>query len=252
MEYAICLLPAVPMRAMADHRAEMVSQLLFGETCRVLQRRERWCQVKGSADGYEGWVDAKQLTALTEAEYGEALLWDGVTDIPMDLLLLDGAPMRVPMGSSLPKGGKATLAGHSVAYVSDGDEEERPGVQEVAILMHGAPYLWGGKTVFGTDCSGLVQTVMKVCGTALPRDAAQQACVGTPVERFEDMEEDDLVFFQNEEGRVVHVGICCGNGEIIHSSGRVRIDLLDERGIRDRWTGEYSHRFHSIRRVGRR
>ena len=181
-----CFLSAVPMRGEASDRAEMVNQLLAGDTVEVVERQEKWTRVRCEYDGYEGWVDNKQI---------------------------------VPFGNA------ADLA-------------ER--------CFLNTPYLWGGRSRGGIDCSGLTQVCFKAMGIWLPRDASQQATCGNEV-CLCDVQRDDLAFFQNDAGRVVHVGICMGDGRIVHSSGYVRIDTLDSTGIFD---GEkYTHRLHSIRRV---
>lgn len=183
-----CFLKAVPMRADASDRSEMVNQLLMGDTVDVVDRQEKWSLVQCDYDGYRGWVDNKQY---------------------------------IPFGSA------ADLA-------------ER--------LFLDTPYLWGGRSTGGIDCSGLTQVCFRALGVWLPRDAFQQATVGNEV-CLCDVQRDDLAFFRNADGRIVHVGICLGDGRIIHASGQVRIDRLDSQGIYNERQQAYSHTLHSLRRV---
>lgn len=247
-DFAIILLPLAPMRAEASDKAELVNQMLFGDTCKVLQREEKWSYVKCTVDGYEGWIDNKQLHLIDESTYNEVNDWMIVTDTPLEIILVDKKPMRIPMGSRLPDKNEVTIDGVLINHFYE-ELDDPLEIQDIAILYHGAPYLWGGKTVFGVDCSGFVQTVFKVYGIDLPRNASQQACVGDKIENLSDIQVNDLCFFKNDEGKIVHVGIYAGNNEIIHASGCVRIDKLDEHGIFNRDLNEYTHTLCAIRRV---
>jgi cell wall-associated NlpC family hydrolase len=160
----------------------------------------------------------------------------------------------IPAGSSLPsfEEGKGKLGEQaylfSEPYITR--DQQVPGEELVKKLtapwLH-APYLWGGRCPLGVDCSGFVQVIFKQMGIDLPRDAWQQAQEGKAVKKFSEARTGDLAFFDNKED-IVHVGILLGNGQIIHSSGRVRIDNIDKKGIINVATGKRMLRLKAIRR----
>lgn len=251
MMYGFCSLPAVPMRAEATDRAEMVSQLLFGDTFVVEHQGEKWSFIVADYDGYRGWVDNKQIYLLGEDDYSKVKdYWDIVSDSLLATVRVDSTDVFLPMGSRLPNVGVSLLKGPDIEH--DVPKCKARGVKsllEIASKWLGVPYLWGGKTCMGVDCSGFTQTVFKVCGIKLLRDASQQATQGRAVDDFADMQPGDLCFFHNADGRIIHVGIFAGCGCIIHASGCVRIDTLDTHGIYNTSLQCYTHTLSSIRRM---
>lgn len=258
MKYGVSVISIIPCRSEPTDRAEQTTQLLFGEHYKVLEERKKFVRIRNAFDKYEGWICRKQHTEISQEEYNtldKHHLCNSSRDL-MGLLTCeeDESVMPIPMGCTLPgiKNGKLTLAGKNFSY--NGEVVNEPGKDKVKLIEHAlmyenAPYLWGGKSPFGIDCSGYTQMIYKLSGIKLPRDASQQAQIGTTLSFVEEAEPGDLAFFDNEEGDIIHVGILLEDNYIIHASGKVRIDRIDHQGIYNPQIRDYSHNLRIIKRI---
>lgn len=253
-EYAVIAVPATPVRRKPGHRREMTNQLLFGERVKRLRSRdEQWVKVRSLHDGYEGWLTEAALEAVSPEEALAPQAF--VTAALFNEVRLNGKKMIVPGGSTLPffNEGKGMIGQFEYAYEGlflerSGNGGSHADISRYALPWLEAPYLWGGRTVFGIDCSGFVQVVFKLMGFDLPRDAWQQAQEGEGVKKWRDLRPGDLAFFDDRD-EIVHVGILLGPDRIIHASGKVRIDPIDKKGIRHAETDRRTHRLKAIRRI---
>ena len=251
---AICCVPVSPLRAEPSHRTEMISQLIFGECCELLEEVKEWSRVRIKYDGYEGWCTSSHLTEIDPVEYD-------TTNTPLTpewvaSLEYNGHPMMVPMGSHLTavKNGRAQWRKNVVHYKGKtwdpvGPATDAKSIRQLTYKFLNIPYLWGGKSVFGLDCSGYVQTVYKFLGIPVLRDAHQQATQGESIGFLEESRTGDLAFFDNEEGKITHVGILLNAHEIIHASGKVRIDKIDNMGIVQSENHQRTHHLRVIKRL---
>ena len=254
MTYGICRLSAIALRKEGRHGSEMVSQLLYNETYTVLDKTKEWVLIRtehglapfqeddpyegSGAYPYDGWIQAKQLVEISEEEYKELKSKKPyLTNKPVveykGLFLSMGTPLFEPHPDAV-----------------EMPNEFHPELMvEYAKKLLGMPYLWGGRTAMGIDCSGMVQVCARLAGWILPRDSSQQVKEGNFVYFLQETQPGDLAFFGNEDGRITHVGIVMGGEQIIHCSGQVRIDYLDQTGIFNKERNEHTHLLQVVKRL---
>jgi hypothetical protein len=251
--FGICNLAIIPLRAEASDKSEIVSQVLFGEHFEVLEQQKQWSRIKMQFDDYEGWVDSKQFQQISESNY---------TQIATEAIILNADLIEYITGPSnllipIPLGASLSFLNYNDINTSNFEFEgtkvsgvkPKKNLLNFAFMYLNAPYLWGGKTPFGIDCSGFTQMVYKLNGYKLLRDASQQAFQGEALSFIEESEAGDLAFFDNDEGKIIHVGIIMENNYVIHASGKVRIDRLDHLGIYNAETNKHTHKLRVIKKI---
>lgn len=258
LSHACCNVSVAPIRKDPAHRAEQTSQLLFGEKAEVLEiSTNDWARIRGRWDGYEGWCRLSQLQFITPKDFMKPVRQ--VASRHHDALHFEESSLWLPMGSELTgiKSGKVgcnnmqgRFKGHKINlhHLSPAAEA----VKATALKYLHAPYQWGGRTLAGIDCSGLVQMAYKMSGMPMVRDASQQALVGKTIDFLMEGRCGDLAFFDNAEGRIVHVGILIDNQTIIHATettGRVVVDKIDNSGIISLLLKKRTHNLRLVKRV---
>jgi gamma-D-glutamyl-L-lysine dipeptidyl-peptidase len=253
MLHAVCCVPVSPLRLAPSHTSEMKSQLLFGECCKVVLTEKDWVLVQCEYDNYEGWCTVNQLTEIILDDYlyarrDLAAGW-------INTIQYNGNGMQIPFGSSLTgvTNGKAEWKKNTIQFAGNVWEIEKAvinakAVKSIAYTYLNSAYLWGGKSVFGADCSGFTQMVYKFFGIKLLRDASQQAEQGESIGFLQEAKLGDLAFFDDAEGKIIHVGILLSDNEIIHAAGKVRIDKIDAQGILNTDTGKRTHNLRLMKR----
>lgn len=251
--FGICNLAIIPLRIEPSDRSEVVSQVLFGEHFKIIEFGKVWSKIKLHFDLYEGWVDTKQFEIISAASYG--ILSEKELTLNADLIeYITGKNnflLPIPLGASLAFLNEKEI--NNSEYIFDGEFisgiHPKSNIVQTAFLYLNSPYLWGGKTPFGIDCSGFTQMVYKLNGYPLFRDASQQSLQGEALSFIEESEPGDLAFFDNEEGKIIHVGIIMKDNYIIHASGKVRIDRLDHLGIYNADTNKHTHKLRVIKKI---
>lgn len=255
--FGICYLSIIPVRSIPEDTAEMVTQLLLGELFEILETRGSWELIRITADSYEGWIDSKQYLPLQLEEFESIRGQPQV--ISAELMHIStgsqGDILLVPFGSNLPNytDNSFRIGDKTYAYkgqtVEANEKLRSSTISETARKLLNVPYLWGGRSPMGIDCSGFIQLVYKLHGISLPRDAQPQAKCGENIDFLNETLPGDLAFFDNEEGQIIHVGILLATDLIIHASGLVRTDFIDHQGIYNPRLGRYSHKLRLIKRL---
>jgi gamma-D-glutamyl-L-lysine dipeptidyl-peptidase len=256
MDFGICLIPVGQMRHQPGERNELVTQVLFGETMTILERKESWMHVKLYTDNYSGWISEGQIQPISEDEF--ITLNTGEIWLSNDLVqILENKTRKTHM---LVSAGSQFYNCEDNGFFLAGDEYlfhgsmSKIGTYDIsqlishACLFLNAPYLWGGKSALGIDCSGFSQLIYKLSGLNIARDASQQALQGEMINLLAEAVAGDLMFFDNEEGRITHVGLYLGENQIIHAHNHVRIDKVDHHGIFNIEKNKYSHKLRIIKR----
>ena len=257
----ISLHSVVPIRAEASEASEQQTQMLFGETCTILEEKPRWNRIKSDLDGQEGWADSKMICPMKPEEfasYSETYKQSAVVALPMAYAVSENNGQTIPLsaGTRLANYHDGHFEVLGVGFRIDPTMvfEQVPELNQQNLLQTvrfflNVPYLWGGKNALGMDCSGFTQVIMSLFGRSLLRNASEQATQGEPVSSLSECKAGDLVFFDHEDGKISHVGIVIDSERVIHCSGRVKVERLDETGIFSSEQGQYTHHLVQLRRV---
>ncbi len=248
MLYGICNLSIVPLRIESSDASEMVSQVLYGDFFKILEKRKSWSKIRLAFDKYEGWIDNKQYAEISKEQYDALHAEKPILSTDLVEFVKDESNQLypIPIGSCL---NGLTLLNHSHDGNIVQDKFPKDHLITTAFSYLNTPYLWGGKTPFGIDCSGFTQMVYKLNGYKIFRDASQQATQGEALSFIEESDPGDLAFFDNNEGQIVHVGIIMKDNFIIHAHGKVRIDRLDHSGIYNIEKRTHTHKLRVIKKI---
>jgi len=254
--FGFCNLSVVPCRREPSDKSEMITQLLFGEHFEILEEHKNWVYISSSIDGYKSWIDQKQYLPISKETFDQ--LNSSASSRTSDIVgviteTTENISFPITIGSCLPliKGKDFTIEKKKYNFqgsiISSAIKPKRAKIVEDSFTYLNTPYLWGGRTPFGIDCSGFTQMVYRLNGIRLLRDASLQVEQGESLDFPEEAKPGDLAFFDNEDGAITHVGIVLPDMQIIHASGRVHIDKLDHIGIFSEEKRNYTHNLRILK-----
>ena len=246
MQYGICKLSVVPVRISNSDKSEMVTQLIYGDLIYIIEEKENWTKIKCDFDNYIGWIDSKQYQKINEVQKKYLENQSYSSDLVEFVENKKKELITITVGSVI---SRSNLLNHKFEGNHITGKQSKESIVNIAHLYLHTPYLWGGKTPFGIDCSGFTQMVYKINGYKLLRDAKDQATQGKTLSFIEESEPGDLAFFHNKEDVIVHVGIILTDNHIIHASGKVRIDRLDQTGIYNNEKNTHTHYLRYIKKI---
>ncbi|HOZ30537.1 MAG TPA: C40 family peptidase [Bacteroidales bacterium] len=259
MKVGICELSYIPMRAGLSHTTEMTNQVLFGELFEIITMRNDWTKIRLFHDNYEAWVETSSITIIEDSEAAvEDFSKYIICQEPTTLIRLnEKSKIHIPVGSKIPYSSRSTkefkIRNNKYSLPENFKHHKnidfRMTIIAVADFMINTPYLWGGRTNWGIDCSGFSQLLYSLVDVKLPRDASQQVSLGKTLSFVSEAQPGDLAFFDNDEAQITHVGIIYENGKIIHASGKVKIDNLDHQGIYNKTLKRYSHNLRVVKSI---
>lgn len=238
MKHGVIKESVVAVRSKNDSKSEMINQLFLGETFTVKENNLKWVKITSFLDNYDGWIEKNSLIFISEKDFKSLNYKIIINKTESNLITPDGSTMIIPIGCQV----------SSVDYLNFKRIKTESNSTDLNIFLN-SPYMWGGKTKFGIDCSGLSQIYFRTKNKFIDRDAKDQYKLGTEIERIDEAEKDDLCFFGDTKDNITHVGIYLGSRKIIHAYNRVRIDKLNEIGIINSDSLKLTHKLQGIKRL---